>query len=244
LLAKWRCALESLAGVDRTVGQVVKAVKRSGELNNTVFIYTSDNGLFFGEHRFVEGKVFPYEEAMHMPMVMRVPGRYLKGAAPPKRAGKLVGNIDIAPTILDLAGATPCAHGKCRTMDGRSLLPILDRGGDWPQGRALLNEYRVPDVPRYSTCRFAAIRTRDEVYVEHDRVVNPSTGECEPTLQKERYDLEADPFELQSLCFGGAADSCPHDTEQDALERGLDRLRHCAGIKGRDNRVAGRPFCE
>jgi N-acetylglucosamine-6-sulfatase len=243
LTAKWRCALASLVAVDRNVGKVFRAVKRSGELNRTVFVYTSDNGLFYGEHRIDEGKVFPYEEAIHMPLIMRVPKPYRDGAARRPHTNKLVGNIDIAPTILDLAHARPCAHGGCRTMDGRSLMPLLSGHGKWPRDRALLNEYRVPDVPRYSTCEFSAIRTRTEIYVEHYRVVDPRTHDCEQTLQKERYDLKSDPYELNSLCHGGAPDSCPHDASQRELERRLQRLRRCAGIRGRDHRTDGRPFC-
>jgi N-acetylglucosamine-6-sulfatase len=244
MTSKWRCALESLVGIDRSVGKVFKAVKKAGELNNTVFVYISDNGLFYGEHRITEGKVFPYEEAIHMPMVMRVPKRYRQGAPRVDSVGQLVANIDIAPTLLDLAHGKSCAHGRCRTMDGRSLMPLLDGKGHWPKGRALLNEYRVPDVPRYSTCEFSAIRTRTEIYVEHYRVVNPSTHQCEPTLQKERYDLKRDPFELNSLCHGGAATSCPKDESQTELARRLQKLRRCAGIEGRDRPTGRRPFCE
>jgi N-acetylglucosamine-6-sulfatase len=244
LTSKWRCALDSLVSVDRNVGQVYNAVKKEGELGRTVFVFISDNGLFFGEHRLVQGKVFPYEEAIHMPLVMRVPERYRGGAPRVRRSSDLVANIDLAPTILDLAHARPCVRGKCRTMDGRSLMPLLTGKGHWPRGRALLNEYRVGDLPRYSTCKFAALRTRREIYVEHYRVVNPKTGECRQTLQKERYDLKRDPFELDNRCFGGAADSCPHDTKQNELERRLQDLRECAGIKGRDKQVGNRPFCE
>ncbi|TMK75998.1 MAG: sulfatase [Actinobacteria bacterium] len=244
LTAKWRCSLDSLVGVDRNVGKVFKAVKKSGELNNTVFIYISDNGLFYGEHRIVEGKVFPYEEAINMPLVVRIPKRYRQGARRIDRTGKLVGNIDLAPTILDLAHAKPCAHGRCRTMDGRSLMPLLTGHGKWPPGRALLNEYSVPDVPRYSTCEFAGIRTRTDIYVEHYRVVNPATHKCQATLQKERYSLKKDPFELNSLCHGGGPNSCPNNKNQLHLEAQLQRLRHCAGIKGRDRRSGTRPFCK
>jgi N-acetylglucosamine-6-sulfatase len=244
LLTKWRCALDSMIGVDRSVANLVQAVKKAGELNRTIFIYISDNGLFYGQHRVVKGKVFPYEEAIRLPLVMQIPKRYRDGAARLKRTGKLVGNIDLAPTILDLAHARPCARGKCRTMDGRSLMPLLTGHGQWPRDRALLNEYKLPDLPHYSTCRFVAIRTRSEIYVEHHRVVNSATHECQATLEKERYNLKDDPYELDSLCYGGAPDSCPHDATQTELERRLQRLRHCAGIRGRDHRVDGRPFCD
>jgi N-acetylglucosamine-6-sulfatase len=244
LLAKWRCSLEALQGVDRSVEQVYRAVAESGELDRTVFIYLSDNGLFYGEHRIDEGKVFPYEAASRLPLVMRVPQRYRDDAKRLRATNRLVGNIDVAPTILALARAKPCVHGNCRTMDGRSLIPLLDRSGNWPRDRTLLNEYRVPDVPRYSTCEFAAARTQSDIYIEHYRVVNPSTGECEPTRQKERYNLAGDPWEMNNICYRGSADSCPHDALQADLNQRLARLRHCAGIKGRDRAVDGRPFCD
>ena len=76
----YRCTLESLYGVDRGIGQVFDSIKAQGELNNTVFVFTSDNGYFFGEHRIPKGKPYPYEENIHMPLVMRVPTRYRDGA--------------------------------------------------------------------------------------------------------------------------------------------------------------------
>ena len=62
--------------------------------------------------------------------------------------------------------------------------------------------------------------------------------------QVERYNLKSDPFELKNLCFGGSPTNCPTDPEQRKLEVGLARLRDCAGIRGRDQPVDGRPFCE
>jgi len=62
----WRCALGSLRGVDRGVGEVFRAVRAAGELRRTVFIFTSDNGQFYGEHRLKTGKVLPYEEALRL----------------------------------------------------------------------------------------------------------------------------------------------------------------------------------
>jgi N-acetylglucosamine-6-sulfatase len=246
LLARWRCALASLTEVDRTVAKLFTAVKQAGELSRTVFIYVSDNGLFYGEHRIKTGKVFPYEEALHLPLLMRVPWRYRDGASRPN-VGKLVGNIDLAPTILALANADPCRprHG-CRTMDGRSLLPLVTGSGRWPDDRALLTEYRQPNLPRYSTCEFAGIRTRDEIYVEHYRVANASTGQCDdldpPAV--ELYNLASDPYELDNQCYGGDAANCRRDEVQADLERRLAKLRECAGIRGRNEKVNGRPFCE
>jgi arylsulfatase A-like enzyme len=242
---RWRCGLAALAGVDRGVAKVYSAVRKAGELNRTVFVFISDNGKFFGQHRIQGGKVYPYEEAIRLPLLIRTPKRYRNGAHRVRSVGKPVANIDLAPTILDLARARPCARrGDCRTMDGRSLLPLLKRSGGWPAGRGLLTEYRVHDLGRYSTCDFDGIRTRTTIYVEHSRVVDPRTGQCESADQRERYDLAKDPYELHNRCFDGRPSSCPNDAEQLDLERRLDRLRDCAGVAGRDRRVSGHPFCE
>ena len=241
----WRCGLASLRGVDRGVAKIYDAVKDAGERSKTVFIFISDNGQFHGEHRLRSGKVLPYEEALRLPLLIRAPKRYRDGAARARKVGKPVGNIDLAPTILDLAGATPCsAPGKCRTMDGRSLMPLLRRSGHWPRERALLTEYRVGDAGRYATCEFTGIRTRGAVYVQHSRVVDPATSQCVPEDERERYDLKRDPYELNNLCFGGSSANGPVGEKQVELELRLSQLHDCAGVAGRDPRVGGRPFCE
>lgn len=236
----WRCALASMVAVDRSVAAVCRAVKRSGELGNTVFIYISDNGLFYGEHR-ARGKVLPYEEAIRLPLVIDLPGRDDAG-----RVDAPVANIDLAPTILDLAGARPCPPaGACRTMDGRSLMPLVTGAGAWPDGRGVLTEYRSRRSGRYATCDYDGIRTGGSIYVEHYAVVADSASRtCRETLEVERYDLGDDPYELRNLCYGGAIARCPADGRQAELEERLHQLSQCAGIAGRDERVRGRPYCE
>ncbi len=241
--AKWRCALASLAGVDRSVARIYHAVEDAGELRRTAFIFTGDNGLFYGEHRIDGGKVLPYEEALRQPLVIDLPKRFRDGGVQ-RTIGEPVANIDLAPTILDLARGRPCTPGgSCRTMDGRSLMPLLTDRGDWPSDRMLLLEYRSPEPDQHKTCNFAGVRTRRTVYVEHYSVADPTTGRCEATLQVERYDLKDDPYELQNRCYGGLPGSCPTGRTQVGLERAVRRLRDCAGIRGRDRRVDGRPFC-
>jgi arylsulfatase A-like enzyme len=106
--------LASLLAVDEGVSKMVKRLQALGELNNTYIFFTSDNGFFNGEHRISKGKYRPYESSSHMPLMMRGPG------VPKGRVSKeLVMNVDLAPTIVDIADATPN-----RVMDGRSLLPF------------------------------------------------------------------------------------------------------------------------
>ena len=242
---RWRCALGALQGVDRAVARVYRAIKRAGDLRRTVFIFISDNGFFYGQHRIVQGKVLPYDEALHLPLVIRAPKRYLDASPRVRKVRKTVGNIDLAPTILDLAHAQPCpVQGTCRTMDGRSLVPLLSRSSGWLPHRALLTEYSARSPGIYATCQFDGIVTRDDVYVRHSRAVDPSTGDCVSTDQRERYDVSRDPYELDNLCFAGRAANCPLDARQADLEARLSQLRDCAGIAGRDQQVGGRPFCE
>jgi N-acetylglucosamine-6-sulfatase len=241
----WSCALASLVGVDRSVASIFNAVKRAGELHRTAFIYISDNGHFFGEHRLPTGKIFPYEEALLQPLVIRLPRKYRDGVRRVESSGRPVANIDLAPTILDLAGGTPCpARGPCRTMDGRSVMPLLSRSGHWPRHRNLLTEFRDPGHRHFASCEFAGIRTTRGIYIEHYSVASQSDQRCQPTFQVERYNLADDPYELRNLCYGGLPGSCPAGAYQKRLERRLQRLRTCAGIRRRDQQVDGRPYCD
>ena len=106
----------SLLGVDRALGEILDALERAGRLENTLIVFTSDNGILHGEHRWAK-KEAPYEEAIRVPLVMRwdaagwTPGTELPDV--------LALNIDLAPTIADAAGV---AHPP---TDGTSLLPVL-----------------------------------------------------------------------------------------------------------------------
>jgi N-acetylglucosamine-6-sulfatase len=116
LAASRRQRLEQLRGVDDAVAAMVSKLAADGRLANTYLIFTSDNGYFFGEHRIVAGKYLPYEPASHVPFVIAGPG--LPGGA---TSHTLSANIDVAPTVAALAGASPPAGFD---VDGRSLLPF------------------------------------------------------------------------------------------------------------------------
>ena len=102
IAARYRARLESLLAVDDLVERVVNAVETIGALDHTVFIFTSDNGFFHGEHRIKREKVAVYEEASRVPLIIRG-GGFPSGAA----ATQLTVNVDLAPTIVALAGAVP-----------------------------------------------------------------------------------------------------------------------------------------
>ncbi len=194
-----RARLASLLAVDELVERLVGALQETGQLENTVIIFTSDNGFFLGEHRLPDGKYYPYEEATHVPLLIRG-GGFPAGAT----ARQIVGNIDLAPTILALAGA----HAG-RVEDGRSLLPLA-RDPGLEKDRALLLEGFSHG--RRAKLPYAAIRTGRWVYVEYD------SGE------RELYDLQTDPQQLDSR------DGDPQLAEVRAtLAARLAKLRHCSG---------------
>jgi N-acetylglucosamine-6-sulfatase len=195
----WRQELETLLGVDEAVAQIVDALARMGELENTLIVYTADNGFMHGEHRALAEKVLPYEESIRVPLVLRGPG------VPRGRVDeRLVGNVDVPATILDATDAVPA-----RVQDGRSLLELLaDPGAEWGRDLLIENGRGANGVPAYR-----GIRTYRFLYVEHG-----TTGEYE------LYDLVSDPFQLTSR--DGAED---YAAEQRRLAVRLRRLRNCSG---------------
>ena len=169
----YRQRLESLLSVDDAVLSVLTALRESDQLDNTVVVFTSDNGFFHGEHRVPSGKVLPYEPSIRVPLVVRGPG-VPRGL----RLDQLVSNIDVTATVVDYADAR-----AGREMDGRSLRKLFG-DDDLEFGRDLLVE--GPGQGEANTPSFSAIRTHRFVYVEY------RTGD------RELYDLAADPYQLQS----------------------------------------------
>ena len=170
----YRQQLESLLSVDEGVAQVMGALQRTGALANTVVIFTSDNGLMYGQHRIRSAKVFPYEESIRVPLMMRGPG-----VPAGLRYGKQAGNIDLAPTILDAADALPG-----RLQDGVSLLDLAARPEE-RSGRELVIEN---GRGLKTQSQYRGLRNDRYVYIRHDR-----TGE------RELYDLRRDRYQLNNL---------------------------------------------
>jgi N-acetylglucosamine-6-sulfatase len=166
--------LESLLSVDDAVGRLLDTLARTGELSNTLVIFTSDNGFFHGEHRVPAEKVLPYEPSIRVPMMMRGPG------VPAGRTlSQLVGNIDWAPTILDAADAEPG-----RVQDGRSLFALAeDPTKELGRELVLENGRGVGSVSQYR-----GLRNNRFAYIRSDR-----TGE------RQLYDLRRDPAQLRNV---------------------------------------------
>jgi N-acetylglucosamine-6-sulfatase len=199
----YRQELESLQSVDDAVARLVNALQSSGQLDNTLVVFTSDNGFMHGEHRFASEKVLPYEEAIRVPLVMRGPGVPVG-----HKDRRMVANIDWAPTILDAANVAPG-----RTEDGRSLLPLLaDPTKEWGRDLLLENGQGANGVPWYK-----GIRTYRYKYIVHS-----TTGE------EELYDLRRDPYELRNLAYQDRYTSLRLE-----LARRLRRLRSCRGARCR-----------
>jgi arylsulfatase A-like enzyme len=191
-----RGRLESLLSVDEAVGSIVSALRANGELDNTVIVFTSDNGWMQGEHRIRQGKVVPYEESIRVPLMIRGPG-FPAG----RQVDTIAANVDLAPTILDVAGASPGL-----TLDGRSLVPIANSTVTEQRGIV------IETGPRQSGNWYAGIRSPRWKYVEH------SGG------ARELYDLNVDPYELTSV----HADPRYAQVRQ-ALAARLATLRTCGG---------------
>ena len=159
----------TLLAVDELVARVFKSMNRLSETRRTLVIFMSDNGMFWGEHG-LQGKRFPYTHSIKIPMLMRWPGH----VRPNSRTGRLVANIDIAPTVYDASGVEP-AH----VMDGRSLLSGERR-------KFVLLEH-------WEKTRWLSLRSRRYQYVEY-------FGRDGKELRfRELYNLKRDPWQLHNL---------------------------------------------
>ena len=197
----------SLRAVDDHVGRLVKILDKTGQLANTVIAFVSDNGWMQGEHRIPGDKFLPYEESLRVPLTLRGPGvprgRTVRGQ---------LANIDFAPTLLDLARAKPG-----RTVDGVSLMPTARQPSRLPN-RAIQIEAPQPlfagNIPINGWDRpYKGVRTDRYTYV-----VWTETGE------KELYDRQKDPYQLQSVASDPA-----YAAVASRLAAKLTELDDCAG---------------
>lgn len=217
------CSMAAMRGVDRGIGQLVRTLRASGEDRDTVILFVADNGTFYGEHRIFKGKGDPYEEGIHVPILARVPPEVL-GQHPAPTVPEPVANVDLAPTMLDLASARPCsASGQCREVDGRSIVPLL-RGQ--PSARARDRGILLQVGPGCNG--YDGIRTARYTYVEYRGTEAP--GGC-TVESRELFDLKRDPYELRSVLANPRSER-RYAAVRSELEARLARLVDCQGTTG------------
>jgi N-acetylglucosamine-6-sulfatase len=200
-----RDRLRMLAAVDEGLGRIFAALEKQGALDQTVVMVIGDNGYFYGEHGLSQERRLAYEESIRLPLLLRYPPRVKAGAEPAAMAL----TTDLAPTILELAGA-PALPG----IDGRSLVPLFTRTpADWRS--AFLIEYTTDIVfPRMLKMGYDAVRTERHKFIRYREL---------PGME-ELYDLERDPFELTNLIAAPAAAGLRRQMEAE-LERVLAPTR-------------------
>jgi N-acetylglucosamine-6-sulfatase len=171
-----------MASVDEGVGLIFEALARTRQLDDTAILFLGDNGYFFGEHGLGPERRFAYEEGIRAPFVLRYPRKAKAGTT----VEDLALTIDIAPTMVALAGARPLG-----SMQGRSLLPLLaGKRAGWR--KAVLCEYFSENaLPWLVGMSYKAVRT-DRYKLIH--WVNRGGG-----LLDELYDLDRDPYELKNV---------------------------------------------
>jgi len=191
--------LRMLSAVDRGVGMILATLEDQGRLDNTVVIVTSDQGFFYGEFGLAQERRLAYEPSIRIPLLVRYPPLITAGLELPTMAA----NVDVAPTVLDLAGLTPPDD-----MDGVSIKPAFGEPDFQPRS-SLLIEYHTDEVfERIRDMGYRALRTDRYKYIRYTDLDG----------MDELYDLAADPYELRNVY-----DETDPDTVAE-LDRELDRL--------------------
>ena len=207
----FRRRVRAVQSIDRMVASLERRVAQEGLTGSTYFVFSSDNGYHMGEHRLRPGKMTAFDTDIRVPLIIAGPG-----IRPGMRIDALADNVDLAPTFEQLAG-----HTLSPSIDGRSLVPLLEgrRPADWR--RAVLVEHRGPDIdvtdPDYpkpesgNPPSYEAMRLDGALYVEY------VDGE------HEYYDIASDPYELRNAY----SDLGP--VMRATLHRELTRLARCHG---------------
>ncbi len=209
-----------MRSVDDLVGDVIKALVGTGKLENTIILFTSDNGYLHGEHRQNE-KFVAFEESIRVPLYVRLPGRSMQVR------NQVVLNNDLAPTIAELAGVTPQLK-----VDGTSFVPLLGTPLDSWRRRFLVEHWQagdvdasdVPtDVPTYAAVRTWSWYTNNMLYVQYE----------DPAQTPEMYDMMRDPDQPQQPAHGH------RPVASDAAQVAPVVVGSTAGLSGGDLSLAG-----
>jgi len=197
--------LRCVKGVDDNVGRILDYLDKSDLADNTIVIYTGDQGFFLGEHGLYDKRLM-YEEALRMPFLVRWPGRI----KPLSRSKGMILNVDFAPTILDVAGAQP--HPD---MQGRSFVPLLDGKipSDWRKSMYYRYYYS-----HFKTEPHLGVRTYNHKLIYFNRIE-----------QWELYDLKKDHTEMNNVY-----DEPDYKNVVKKLKKELKRLQNELGDDPKD----------
>ena len=181
-----RNRLRMVTAVDEGFGRMLKILEDARQLDNTLIIFTSDEGYFYGEHGLSVERRLAYEESALIPMAMRYPKLIKSGSS----INEMVLNIDLAPTLLEIGGAK-----ISKDIDGQSLLPLL-RGEKVSWRKSFLIEYFSDKVfPRVYKMGYQAVRSDRWKYIHYVDLEG----------MDELYDLKSDPFEMTNSIHAGNA---------------------------------------
>lgn len=194
--------LRCIKSIDDEVGRLVDYLEKEGLMENTIIVYTSDQGFYMGEHGWFD-KRFMYEESFRTPLIIRYPDTKQKGS----ECKLLVQNIDYAPTYLAIAGID-----APKEMSGRSLIPLLS--GEKPTEWRKYLYYHYYDYPAIHQ-----VQRHDGVRDERYKLIH-FYGEKGEINCNELYDLQKDPNEINNL-YGDAN----YLEIQNRLQKQLDRFR-------------------
>jgi N-acetylglucosamine-6-sulfatase len=178
---RFRLEYEALQAVDRSVGSVVDYLRTSGQLANTLIAFMSDNGVEYGEHRWVY-KLVPYDESIRVPLVVRYPA--LTGQMTRTQSSAMVSNLDIAPTFADVAGIGDSFVGVGK-VDGTSMVPVLSGAATSIRHDLLLEHLKHGS--KFHVPTYCGLRTENLMYARY-------AGGPE-----EVYRLRKDPYELRNV---------------------------------------------
>lgn len=197
---RWARGRESLMAVDDAIGALVAYLKDTNTLTNTLIIFTSDNGLMYGDHRLIDRKMVPYEASIRIPLFVRGPGIPIG-----EQRTQLVSMSDLPPTIALWALAVPG-----RLQDGMPLQPLItNASAPW---RSAFYVEGLSSYNGVSYGTYAALRSAGYVLAEH------TSGEGE------LYDFAADPYQLRNVYYDSA-----YAATKAALASQLNVLKTCAG---------------
>lgn len=174
-----------IKSIDDEVGRLIAYLEKEGLMDNTVIVYTSDQGFYMGEHGWFD-KRFMYEESFRTPLIIRYPSKIKPGS----ECTAMVQNIDYAPTYLDIAGIE-----KPDYMEGTSLVPLF--GGETPKDWREYLYYHYYDYPAYHM-----VRRHDGVRDNRYKLIHfygDKDKYNEAINSNELYDLQSDPNELNNL---------------------------------------------